>query len=397
MPARPASSSRSTRIGDGDRLSLVGQGPGRGHRHLAALRRRGRRQAGRWSMRRWPDDRGVGHAEFFRVLGGWLREHLGDDRRCSASATAWCMAAPTIAAPVRVDPRCSPGSRRSARWHRCISRTISPASARSPRPSPTCRRSPASTPPSTAAIPSSPTGSPCRAGSTTKASAATASTACPTSTSRACCPRSRRRSPGGRVVVAHLGSGASMCAHRRTAAAIDSTMGFTALDGLPMGTRCGALDPGVVLYLIRAPRHGRRCDRAHALPRLRPEGRVRDQQRHARRCWRATIRAPRTRSSCSSGGSAASSARSPPRSAASMASCSPPGSASARPRSARGSARAPPGSASSSTRRPTAPAGRASRPPASRVAVYAIPTDEEQMIARHTLAVLRRAPTAGAA
>jgi acetate kinase len=54
----------------------------------------------------------------------------------------------------------------------------------------------------------------------------------------------------GRVVVAHLGSGASMCA-LRAGRSIDSTMGFTALDGLPMGTRCGALDPGVVLHLIR--------------------------------------------------------------------------------------------------------------------------------------------------
>lgn len=53
----------------------------------------------------------------------------------------------------------------------------------------------------------------------------------------------------GRVVVAHLGSGASMCAlHGRRSVA--STMGFTALDGLVMGTRCGNLDPGVVLYLI---------------------------------------------------------------------------------------------------------------------------------------------------
>jgi acetate kinase len=55
----------------------------------------------------------------------------------------------------------------------------------------------------------------------------------------------------GRVVVAHLGSGASMCAIRGGRSQ-DSTMGFTALDGLPMGTRCGALDPGVVLHLIRA-------------------------------------------------------------------------------------------------------------------------------------------------
>jgi acetate kinase len=53
----------------------------------------------------------------------------------------------------------------------------------------------------------------------------------------------------GAVVVAHLGSGASMCAIRK-GRSVDSTMGFTALDGLPMGTRCGQLDPGVVLYLL---------------------------------------------------------------------------------------------------------------------------------------------------
>ncbi|WP_442582788.1 acetate/propionate family kinase [Mesorhizobium sp. ASY16-5R] len=54
---------------------------------------------------------------------------------------------------------------------------------------------------------------------------------------------------GGSVVAAHLGSGASMCAIR-DGRSIDSTMGFTALDGLPMGTRPGQLDPGVVLHLI---------------------------------------------------------------------------------------------------------------------------------------------------
>jgi acetate kinase len=53
-----------------------------------------------------------------------------------------------------------------------------------------------------------------------------------------------------RVVVAHLGNGASMCAIR-DGRSIDSTMGFTAVDGLPMGTRSGALDPGVVLYLLQ--------------------------------------------------------------------------------------------------------------------------------------------------
>lgn len=54
---------------------------------------------------------------------------------------------------------------------------------------------------------------------------------------------------GGRVIVAHLGSGASMCA-MRGGKSVESTMGFTALDGLAMGTRPGQLDPGVVLYLL---------------------------------------------------------------------------------------------------------------------------------------------------
>jgi acetate kinase len=53
----------------------------------------------------------------------------------------------------------------------------------------------------------------------------------------------------GRVIVAHLGSGASMCA-LDDGKSVESTLGFTALDGLPMGTRPGQLDPGVVLYLI---------------------------------------------------------------------------------------------------------------------------------------------------
>ncbi|MEE9314853.1 MAG: acetate/propionate family kinase [Rhizobiaceae bacterium] len=53
----------------------------------------------------------------------------------------------------------------------------------------------------------------------------------------------------GNVVVAHLGNGASMCAVR-DGQSVGSTMGFSALDGLPMGTRCGQLDPGVVLYLM---------------------------------------------------------------------------------------------------------------------------------------------------
>jgi acetate kinase len=52
----------------------------------------------------------------------------------------------------------------------------------------------------------------------------------------------------GRVIVAHLGSGASACA-MRNGLSVETTMGFTALDGLPMGTRPGSLDPGVVLWM----------------------------------------------------------------------------------------------------------------------------------------------------
>lgn len=54
---------------------------------------------------------------------------------------------------------------------------------------------------------------------------------------------------GGRVIVAHLGNGASLCA-LRNGRSVASTMGFTAVDGLVMGTRCGTIDPGVLIYLM---------------------------------------------------------------------------------------------------------------------------------------------------
>jgi acetate kinase len=55
--------------------------------------------------------------------------------------------------------------------------------------------------------------------------------------------------PGKRTVVAHLGNGASLCA-MRGGRSVDTTMGLTPLDGLVMGTRCGSIDPGVLLYLL---------------------------------------------------------------------------------------------------------------------------------------------------
>ena len=84
----------------------------------------------------------------------------------------------------------------------------------------------------------------------------------------------------GRVIVAHLGSGASMCA-LKGGRSVESTMGFTALDGLPMGTRPGQIDPGVVLYLIY--RKGNVGLQRTELPlsRLRVEGPFGHQQRYA--------------------------------------------------------------------------------------------------------------------
>ena len=62
-------------------------------------------------------------------------------------------------------------------------------------------------------------------------------------------PQYDARSAAGKSVVLHLGNGASMCAVA-SGRSVASTMGFTAVDGLPMGTRCGNLDPGVILYLL---------------------------------------------------------------------------------------------------------------------------------------------------
>ena len=63
-------------------------------------------------------------------------------------------------------------------------------------------------------------------------------------------PELDARAAAGRTVVAHLGNGASMCA-LRAGSSIATTMSFTPIDGLPMGTRCGAIDPGVLLHLLK--------------------------------------------------------------------------------------------------------------------------------------------------
>ena len=191
----------------------------------------------------------------------------------------------------------------------------------------------------------------------------------------------------GRVIVAHLGSGASMCA-LSGGRSVESTMGFTALDGLAMGTRPGQIDPGVILYLIAEK--GMTADQVQDL--LYRECASRVCPASATTCANskpAPIRGRPSPSTISSIGSA------------SMPACWPPPSAGSTPSYSRPDRREPPTMRARiadklawlgiALDRAANTAGNAliSRPD-SRVPVYVVPTDEELMIARHTLALLSR-------
>ena len=89
----------------------------------------------------------------------------------------------------------------------------------------------------------------------------------------------------GRTIVAHLGSGASLCAMQGLHS-VATTMGFSALDGLMMGTRCGSLDPGVLLHLMEVEELDAQQLDAAAVPRVRPARRLRPLGRARRRCSR---------------------------------------------------------------------------------------------------------------
>ena len=127
----------------------------------------------------------------------------------------------------------------------------------------------------------------------------------------------RRGSGRGRVVVAHLGSGASMCAMQQRKS-VATTMGFTALDGLPMGRRCGSLDPGVVLYLMEQKRMTAAAVSDLLYQFVGTARRFRHQRRHADVAGERQSRTRPRPSNCSSIASAASWDRLPPRSAGSM-------------------------------------------------------------------------------
>ena len=176
--------------------------------------------------------------------------------------------------------------------------------------------------------------------------AATASTASRTRTPPRRAAELVRGAPA--IVTCHLGAGASLAAVR-DGRSVDTTMGFTPLEGLVMATRSGDVDPGLVLWLLRARRRRRRASWTTALEHaLGPAGPRRD-RRHAEVVAAAERgdAAARSRSTSTCTGCAARSARWSRRSAGSTPSCSPAASASARRRCA---PRRPTGSGSSATR-----------------------------------------------
>ena len=166
-------------------------------------------------------------------------------------------------------------------------------------------------------------------------------------------------------------------------------MGFTALDGLPMGTRPGQLDPGIVLYLMSEKGMSAEGDRALPLQRVRPQGPLRHQQRRPRSArepgpgaklaldhfvYRIALGGRDARGGHGRHRRFRVHGRHRRECASTFAKLSP---------------SASPGSGSSSIPLRTPRAARCISRAGSRVACYVIPTDEELMIARHTLHVLR--------
>jgi acetate kinase len=345
--------------------------------------------------RRWPEDRGSGHAEFFRVIGSWLREQFGDRASLVGVGHRVVHGGTDFAAPVRV----------TATVLAKLEALCPLAPLHQPHNLAGIRAVAAAQPdlPQVACFDTAfHRGHPevadwyalprrfydegvCRYGFHGLSYEYIASVL----------PEVAPEIAAGRVVVAHLGSGASMCA-MMAGRSIDSTMGFTALDGLPMGTRCGALDPGVVLYLNRA--HGMDAD---AIERLLYQDcglkgvsgisndmralLASDDPRAAQAIDLFVWRIGRELGALAAvlGGldglvfTAGIGERSPE----------------IRERVCRRAAWLGVESDEAANRA----GGPRISTTHSKVAVYAIPTDEEQMIARHTLDVLRRAPTPGAA
>ena len=344
--------------------------------------------------RGWPDDRGSGHAEFFRVIGAWLREHFSDMALLGVGHRV-VHGGVDYAAPVRIGPAVlarlealCPLAPLHQPHNLAGIRAV--ASVQPDLPQVACfdtafhRGHPELA--DWFALPRRFHDEGIRRYGFHGLSYEYIASVLPE-----VAPEIARR----RVVVAHLGSGASMCA-MTAGRSLDSTMGFTALDGLPMGTRCGALDPGVVLHLIRA--HGMDADAvervlyhdcglkgvsviSNDMRTLLASDDPRARQAIDLFVWRicrelgalAAVQGGVDGLVFTAGiGERSAEIRKDVCEKAAWLGIELDHAANAR-------------------------GGPCISKDGSQVAVYAIPTDEEQMIARHTLAVLRRAPTPGAA
>ncbi len=312
------------------------------------------------------------------------------DTRCAQWGTASSMAARATAARCCWTTPCWTSSTRWCRWRRCTCRTTWRRCARRSPWRPACPRSAASTPPFTGRNRNWRRPSRCRPTSPGAASAAMDFTDCPTNTSPAACRQADPALATAKVVAAHLGNGASMCA-MHGGRSMASSMGFTAVDGLPMGTRCGAVDPGVVLYLIDQLGMDVKAVQDLLYLRFGPAGRLRHLGRHAHaRSERGAARTacdrpdglpdrPRARFDGGRAGRrrCAGVLRRDRRK---------------QRRAARGSlprrGMAGRGARSGGQRGPGTAAWPGSAPPSSKVSVWIVPANEELMIARHTLDVL---------
>ena len=220
---------------------------GGGHRHIAAPG--GENAAGeKLADLRWEGgDAPADHAEALGVIVRGLDEALHGEPILAIGHRV-VHGGTDFAAPMRIDDATWRRWRSWCRWRRCTSRTTWSASAPRRSISPACRRSPASTPPSTG---------PRLGGGDLRLAAALLREGIRRYgfhglSYEYIARRIAAEDPelgAGRLVVAHLGNGASLCAIEggRSRA---STMGFTALDGIPMGTRSGQIDPGVILHMI---------------------------------------------------------------------------------------------------------------------------------------------------
>ncbi len=101
-------------------------------------------------------------------------------------------------------------------------------------------------------------------------------------------PAFDRKAAAGKTVVLHLGNGSSMCA-MEAGRSVASTMGFTAVDGLPMGTRCGALDPGRDPVSDGRAEAGRRAPSSGSSTTSRGSSGCPASRATCGRCWRAPI------------------------------------------------------------------------------------------------------------